>query len=93
MKLPRRLYRKPDGTYCEESEIETGQLVGPAGMEVSDPEAERLGIVAYYATHPELVVEPTATEEKAEEQASYEDKAEESPAPGLHIPPEQRRRR
>lgn len=79
MKFPRRLYRTARGLedYCEEDDPHVAFLVGPQGMEISDLEAERNGIAAYFArTAP---VEPAPIEVKENEQAHYEDKAEDGP--------------
>lgn len=91
MKFPRRLYRTARGPedYCEEDDPHVAFLVGPQGMEISDLEAERNGIAAYFARtapvepEPEPLVAPV--EAKEDSQTHYEDKAMEGPRAAAQV--------
>jgi hypothetical protein len=101
MIVPRRLYstvpmeQTTKDTLRAEGEEDHLYLIAPAGGELHDLDAARLGIQEYLAAHPALdqakpeAVAPVAAEEKAVEQSSVEDKAVEGPS----TPPTPRGRR
>jgi hypothetical protein len=92
MIIPRRLYSTVpyEQTTAETLRAEGTEdhlyLICPAGGELHDLDAARLGIQEYLASHPEPVPEVPAeetapsVEEKAVEQAQTEDKAVEGPS-------------
>jgi hypothetical protein len=106
MIVPRRLYstvpmeQTTKDTLRAEGEEDHLYLIAPAGGELHDLDAARLGVQEYLAAHPGPAPltpggspaaegEPVAVEEKAVEQSTVEDKAVEGPSP----PPTPRGRR
>jgi hypothetical protein len=106
MNVPRRLYstvpyeQTTAETLRAEGEEDHLYLIAPAGGELHDLDAARLGIQEYLDAHPgpppltpggspPTEGEPAPTEEKAVEQSTVEDKAVEGPS----TPPTPRGRR
>jgi hypothetical protein len=90
MKFPRRLAKTADGRYCEENDPEAAFLVGPAGMEMADIEADRLGITEYFTRPDAKAIDQSTTEDKAIKAEQVENKSA-ALSPGVHHDPAARR--